>query len=78
VEALRKLGGIYQQQVVQPALDRQLVRVVPAPGWTESRGERIRRLVEEYCSADVRVEVEIRPRLELPASGKLLEVVSEL
>lgn len=78
VEALRNLGGVSQQQVVQRAIDHMLIRVVPSSGWSLTQGERIRHVAAEYCGADVRIEVEILPCLSRPTGGKLLEVVSEL
>ena len=78
IEQLYHLEGIHQYQIVQRAIDHFLVRVAPGRAWTPEHPERIRRLVLEHVGAPVRVEVEVRERLELPECGKLIDVISEL
>ena len=78
VQALLKLGGVRQQQIVQQAVDRVLVRSVPAGDWTPGHEVRIRELVEEFFEMPIRTEIEVVERLELPRSGKLRAVINEL
>ncbi len=77
-QQLRLLGGMHQHQIIQRAVDHFLVRVAPGRAWTPEHPERLRRLVQEHVGTPVRVEVEVRERLDLPPGGKLLDVVSEL
>jgi rhamnosyltransferase subunit B len=77
-QQLRWLGGVHQQQIIQKAVDRFLLRVSPGRNWTAEHPERLRRLVQDHVEAPVHVEVEIRDRLEPSAGGKLVDVVSEL
>jgi phenylacetate-CoA ligase len=75
---LWRAGGFHQFQVIQQARDQVLVRVVPDRTWTTEHPPRITQAIREFFEAPVRVEVETLERFELPPSGKLRAVVSEL
>jgi phenylacetate-CoA ligase len=75
---LWRAGGFHQFQVVQRARDHVVVRVIPDHSWTAEHPSRITGAVHEFFEAQVRVEVDAVDRFELPPSGKLLAVVSEL
>ena len=78
IEALRNLGGIRQQQLVQKGVDHLLIRVVPASDWTSGHANRIRQFAHDFFGYPLMVDVQIQDRMELPPGGKLLEVVTEL
>ena len=78
VHALSAVGGHHQHQAVQKAIDHVVVRVVPSQGWTPDHAHRIREAVQEFLEAPVRVDVEVRERLELPRGGKLQSMVCEV
>jgi phenylacetate-CoA ligase len=78
VHALSAVGGHHQHQAVQKAIDHVLVRVVPSLGWTADHPHRIRQAVQGFLGAPVRVDVEVRERLELPRGGQLQSMVCEV
>lgn len=60
-------------QIVQPHIDRLVVRVLPTPGQDRGRLETsIRALVREVVRPDLDVEVEFPPELDHTRSGKVL------
>ncbi len=75
---LRKLGGHWQHQVVQKALDNVAVRVVVKHEWSDRHARELRRVVEEFFESPVRVDLEPCDRLPTPASGKFQNMVNEL
>jgi phenylacetate-CoA ligase len=63
-------------QIVQPHIDRLIVRVLPTPGQDRDRLElSIRALVREVVRPDLEVEVEFPPELDHTRSGKVLSFV---
>jgi phenylacetate-CoA ligase len=78
VHALSAVGGHHQHQAVQKAIDHVVVRVVPNRDWTTGHLHAIRTAVREFLEVPVRVDVEVRERLELPRGGKLQSMVCEV
>ena len=78
VHAISGIGGHYQHQAVQTALDGVIVRVVPNRSWTADHSHRLCQAVQEFFEAPIRVDLEIKERLELPRSGKLQSMISEV
>jgi phenylacetate-CoA ligase len=63
-------------QIVQPDIDRLIVRVLPTPGQDRSRlEEAIRALVREAVRPDLEAEVEFPVGLDHTRSGKVLSFV---
>ena len=75
VRQLRKLGGYHQHQIVQEALDRLIVRVIPSRAWTPANTTAIRQWVQEYFEAVIEVDVRVVDRLEMTRAGKVRDVV---
>ena len=75
VHAISGIGGHYQHQAIQKALDHVVVRIVPSPEWRPDSADRLRRAVAAFFEAPVRVDVELCDRLELPRSGKLQSMI---
>jgi phenylacetate-CoA ligase len=73
--AISMLGGHRQHQVVQTALDRVVVRLVPGPDWSAAHAARLRGLLRDFFEGPVAVDIELKERLELPPSGKLQSMV---
>jgi phenylacetate-CoA ligase len=69
------LGGHYQRQVVQTALDRVVVRLVPSKDWSAAHAERLRGLLHDFFEGPLAVDIELTERLELPPSGKLQSMI---
>lgn len=65
-------------QIVQPHIDRLVVRVLPTPGQDRVHlDSAIRALVREVVRPEVDVEVEFPPQLDLTRSGKVLSFVRQ-
>jgi phenylacetate-CoA ligase len=63
-------------QIVQPSIDRLIVRVLPTPGQDLARLETaIRALVRDVVRPDLEAEVEFPPELDHTRSGKVLSFV---
>jgi phenylacetate-CoA ligase len=75
---LRALGGHYQHQVIQKAIDHVIVRLVVDATWSADHLARLHRNMHEFFEGPIRVEVEIKERLELPPGGKLQSLVCEI
>jgi phenylacetate-CoA ligase len=75
---VRKVGGCHQFQIVQRAIDRVVVRVVPDHTWSADHAARVREVVREEFEAPVRVEVEEKDCLERPPGGKLKVALVEM
>ncbi|MDB5334775.1 MAG: uncharacterized protein JWN70_394 [Planctomycetaceae bacterium] len=75
---LYDLQGFRQYQIIQQALDRVTVRVVPDQNWTAAHPDRIRQVVDEFFEQPISTEVEIVARIERPASGKVRDLICEL
>lgn len=76
--AIENLGLSRQHQVVQKALDRVVIRIVPNRSWQEDSSARVVEAAHGVLPADVHVEVNAVERLELTPGGKLRDVVVEL
>ena len=75
VHAISLIGGHHQHQAEQVALDRVIVRIVPNKSWTSDHPHRLRQAVQAFFEASIRVDVEIKERLQLPRSGKLQSMI---
>jgi len=71
------LDNIREAQVIQMALDRFVIRVVPADGFDSADVERLRRNMKLHVG-NVRVDVEPVDRIHRTASGKFKAVVCRL
>jgi phenylacetate-CoA ligase len=78
VHAISAIGGDYQHQAEQIALDHVIVRIVPSKSWTTDHAAKLRRAVQEFFEWQVCVDVEIKDSLELPRSGKLQSMICDL
>jgi phenylacetate-CoA ligase len=78
MQALYRLGGMRQFQVVQRAVDHLLIRLVPDRDWTPEHAQRVSQAVQAFMESSIRVDVSVFDRLERPASGKLRSVICEL
>jgi phenylacetate-CoA ligase len=75
---LRKLGGHWQHQVIQTAADRVVVRLAVAGDWTSAKGDELKRKLQAFFEAPIRVDVELHERLPMPASGKFQSMIREI
>jgi phenylacetate-CoA ligase len=75
VHAISVIGGHHQHQAEQTALGRIIVRIVPNKSWTADHPHRLRQAVQEFFEAPMRVDVEIKDRLDVPRSGKLQSMI---
>jgi len=78
VHAISGVGGHYQHQAIQKALDHIVVRIVPNRTWLPDSAARLRKVVEEFFESPIRVDVELLERLELPRGGKLQSMICEI
>ena len=70
--------AFWQRQIVQQAVDRVLVRVVPRAGvWGPEHERKIVQALRDYLEGPVDVRVELADRLE-GTSGKIRDIVSEI
>lgn len=77
-QQVRLVGGCHQFQIVQRDVEHVIVRVVPDRSWTTDHPERLRKVVCDFFEAPIRVDVEARELMELPAGGKLRIGVNEI
>ena len=75
---LRQMGGHWQHQVVQKALDHVVVRLAAQPTWTAQHTEELRSYLREFFEAPIRIDIEFHERLEQPASGKFQSLICEV
>jgi phenylacetate-CoA ligase len=75
VHAISMIGGHYQHQAEQIALDHVIVRIVPSKSWTADHAHRLRQAVQEFFETPIHVDLEIKDRLQLPRSGKLQSMI---
>jgi phenylacetate-CoA ligase len=75
---VRKIRGCHQFQIVQRAVDHVILRVVPNRAWSAGHADRLREAVRQEFEAPIRVDVEVKERLELPVGGKLKIAVIEI
>ena len=68
---------IREAQIVQPSLDRVIVRYVPADGYTSAAGESIRKALQARMGP---IAITLEPKAEIPrgANGKFRAVICEL
>jgi len=78
VHAISVVGGHHQHQAVQKALDHVIVRIVPSNGWTADHARRLCQAVRDFFEAPIRVDLEVRDRLDLPRGGKLQSMICEV
>lgn len=57
-------------QVVQPAIDRLIVRVVPKPKWSEATADYLRQHILKQVGVEMTIEFELVEAIETAASGK--------
>lgn len=74
---LRKLGGHWQHQLIQKAVDHVVVRLAVNPEWTAAHAALLTQQFQEFFEAPIRIDLEIHHRLPLPASGKFQNMVVE-
>lgn len=75
---LRHLGGHWQHQVIQKAPDHVVVHLAVDATWTDRHAGEMKRIVQEFFEAPIRVNVEIHDRLPLPPSGKFQSMICEI
>jgi phenylacetate-CoA ligase len=75
---IRKVGGCRQFQIVQRAVDRVLLRVVPDGTWSTAHAQRMRQIVHQELEAPISVDVVAMQRLEVPDHGKLPIAIIEV
>ena len=69
---------LVQFQLVQEALDRVVVKIVPRKTVRADLVDRIQRLMRYHCGEGVNIEVRIVERIEAPPSGKFRYIVSNV
>ena len=77
-DGFRKLGGLYQFQVIQRAPDHVTTRLVPNQHWTNEHRTQVTRMMHEFFESAVRVDFETCERIPLTEGGKMLDFVIEL
>jgi len=75
---MRRIGGVHQFQIIQRALDRVSVGIVPSPAWSEEHAQKVRALFNEFFESPVQVDLLLEDRLKLSSGGKHKELVTEL
>jgi phenylacetate-CoA ligase len=73
-----RLGGHWQHQVVQKALDHVVVRLAVTPTWSEQHAQELREKIQAFFEAPIRVDLEIREHLPVPPSGKFQSMIVEV
>jgi phenylacetate-CoA ligase len=68
---------IQKAQVVQPAADRWLIRIVPADGYTAADGQRVLDKLTAEVSARVTARIELVEHIPLQPNGKYKWVVRD-
>ena len=77
VHAITTVGGHHQHQVLQKALDRVIVRIVPNSDWTTEHHQHLVQAVRVFFETPITVELELRERLELLPGGKLQSIICD-
>ena len=77
VHAITTVGVHHQHQVIQKSLDHVIVRIVPSSTWTANHNEQLIQTVRAFFESPVRVQLEVKDRLELLPGGKLQSMVCE-
>lgn len=70
--------GIKESQIVQVALDRIVIRVVPAPDFVPESMQAVVAAARRYLGPDMQIEWETVARLPRTRAGKLRHVVREI
>lgn len=78
VDALYKIEGFRQYQIIQKTRDLTIVNIVPSDDWDESKVDRIKGLLHDFFAAPITVEVQVLPRMPLPESGKLRNIICDV
>jgi phenylacetate-CoA ligase len=68
---------IREAQIVQDTLDRLVVRIVPAAGYTARTGDEVRARLRDRVG-DMRIEIETLEAIPRTANGKFRAVVSNV
>ncbi len=77
VHAITTVGGHHQHQVIQKALDHVVVRIVPNRDWTPDHNQRLIQAVRGFFEAPVKVQLELKDRLEPLPGGKMQSMICE-
>lgn len=78
ITQFRKIGGFHQVQIIQQAVDRLIVKLVPDQSWSSEHPGRVKQLMHEFFEAEVEVAIEFLDRIELTERGKFQSIVSHL
>ncbi len=74
----KQARNIRLSQIYQPETSRLVVRIVPAPGFSEEDSSRLRRAVADLLPKGVTVEIELVQEIRATRSGKYAFCVSEV
>ncbi len=77
VHAITEVGGHHQHQVVQKSIDHVIVRIVPNRAWTPNHHQRLIQTVHAFFESPVKVQFELKKRLELSPSAKMQSMVCD-
>ncbi len=77
-QAISALGGHYQHQIIQKAIDRVVVRLVPNKSYSPDTPRKVLKAIEDFFESPMHVNLELRDFLEIPPNGKLLCIISEV
>jgi phenylacetate-CoA ligase len=72
------LGGLHQYQLIQKAVDRVVVKMVPNKSYTPDLPQKLFRVIQDFFESPMDVNLELRHSLEIPPNGKLLCIISEV
>ncbi len=72
VNAIGKLKGMRQRQIVQTDLDAVTVCIVPGPGWTAEDSSQIQQLVTDFFERPLTVDVQLFEQLERPGRRQVV------
>lgn len=70
--------GIKESQIAQVALDRIVIRVVPAPDFAPESMQAVVEAARRYLGPTMQIEWELVERLPRTRAGKLRHVVREI
>jgi phenylacetate-CoA ligase len=74
----KPLGRVEKSQIVQEALDRLLIRIVPRPDYGEEDTRHLIREMQRRVGSDMRIEVVLVDDIPPGASGKYRWVISKV
>lgn len=75
---LKDVPGVHRFQVVQPARDRLVIRLVPGPGFGDEQEGYIRREVARALGAATAIELERVESIPLTRTGKFRVTISQI